>query len=240
MKPLIAVWLFGASLLLVFCGCSRSAPEASSNEFFTRWLQNHGESNIVSDAKGIGLRDNPTRLRFSLYDSSKASNSYTGELEFRVRIPDGREIVEYVAGSGESAKQAEDDAKINFVLSTFHVIYRGFFNSNDPHQIEEKITINGQPRVLLLGDTMARSQSGSNSPEISPLRNRFREILSPLPLSAQTHWIKIVYGNQHSNVMLCAVTMDNNDAPELTEAVKKLPWPKREEFYMVKQFILVK
>jgi hypothetical protein len=34
--------------------------------------------------------------------------------------------------------------------------------------------------------------------------------------------------------------MDNNNAPELTEAVKKLPWPKREEFYMVKQFILVK
>ena len=129
-------------LLLIVCGCSRSAPETNSNEFFTSWLQDHGESNIVADANGIGLTGNPTRLRFSLYDSSKASNSYTAELEFRVRIPDGREIVEYVAGSGDSQKKAEDDAKVNFVLSTFHVIYRGFLNPNDPHQNEEKITIN--------------------------------------------------------------------------------------------------
>ena len=104
MKSLIAVWLSGM-LLLIVCGCSRSAPETKSNEFFTSWLQDHGESNIVADANGIGLTGNPTRLRFSLYDSSKASNSYTAELEFRVRIPDGREIVEYVAGSGDSQKK---------------------------------------------------------------------------------------------------------------------------------------
>ena len=40
--------------------------------------------------------------------------------------------------------------------------------------------------------------------------------------------------------MLCAVTLDNADSPALTEAVKELPWPKNEEFYMVKQFIIVK
>ena len=239
MKSLIAVWLSGM-LLLIVCGCSRSAPETKSNEFFTSWLQDHGESNIVADANGIGLTGNPTRLRFSLYDSSKTSNSYTAELEFRVCIPDGREIVEYVAGSGDSQKKAEDDAKVNFALSTFHVIYRGFLNPNDPHQNEEKITINGQPRAVVLGNTMARGQSGSSSPDAFPLRERFREILSPLPLSAQTHWIKIIYANQHSNVMLCEVTMDNRGALELTDTVKKLPLPRHEEFYMVKQFVLVK
>jgi hypothetical protein len=41
-------------------------------------------------------------------------------------------------------------------------------------------------------------------------------------------------------MMMCAVTMDNEDSPALTEAVSKLEWPKPEEFYMVKQFIVVK
>jgi len=129
---------------------------------------------------------------------------------------------------------------VNFILSTFHVVYRAFLNSNDPNQTEEKITINGQPRVLVLGDTFARSQTTNSSPDMFPLREHFRKILSPVPLSAQTHWIKIVYANHHSKVMLCAVTLDNGDNPALTEAVKELPWPKKEEFYMVKQFIVVK
>ena len=40
--------------------------------------------------------------------------------------------------------------------------------------------------------------------------------------------------------MLCEVTMDNRGALELTDTVKKLPLPRHEEFYMVKQFVLVK
>jgi hypothetical protein len=239
MKSMIAAGIAGA-LFSVFSACSGPPPETKSNEFFTSWLQHHGESNIVSDVNGIGLTGNSTRLRFGVYESSGVSNNYTSELEFRVRIPDGREIVEYVAGSGDTKKKAEEDAKVNFALSTFHVIYRGFLNPNDAHQNEEKITMNGQPRTLLLGDTMMRGQSGSGSPDAYPLRTHFREILSPLALSPQTHWIKIVYGNHHSNAMLCAATIDNHDSAELTEAVKKLAWPRQEEFYMVKQFILIK
>ena len=102
------------------------------------------------------------------------------------------------------------------------------------------MAINGQPRVLVLGDTFARSQTTNSSPDMFPLREHFRKILSPVPLSEQTHWIKIVYANHHSKVMLCAVTLDNADSPALTEAVKELPWPKQEGFYMVKQFIVVK
>ncbi len=236
-----ATWLLPALMLCIFPGCSRSVPALKSDKFFSTWLKGHGETNIVMDANGVGIEGNATRLRSSLYGSKRHTNSsFTAELEFRVRMPDGREIVEFVAGSGDSLERAENDAKVNFMFSTFHVVYRSFLNPNDPHQTEEKIMINGQPRVLVLGDTLARSQSTNGSPDMFLLRERFREILAPLPLSAQTHWIKIVYANRHSNVMLCAVTLDNSDSPNLTDAVKSLAWPKTEEFYMVKQFIVVK
>jgi hypothetical protein len=226
---------------LVWFGCSRAAKDIKSDEFFTKWLQAHGESHIVADASGVGLVGNPTRLRWSLYGSEQHTNgSFNTELEFRVRLPDQREIVEFVAGTGSSQQKAEDDAKLNFVVSTFHVVYRSFLNSHDPHQTEEKMTIAGLPRVLVLGDTMTRGQTTNSAPNMFPFRDQFRKILTTQPLSPQSHWIKIIYANHRSKMMMCAVTVDNQDSPSLTESVSKLEWPKPEEFYMVKQFIVVK
>jgi hypothetical protein len=240
-KRVAIALLLPALLLSLLSGCSRSSPAPKSNEFFVNWLQGHGTSNVVVDANGVGITGNPTRLRSSLYGSEQHTNgSFTAEMEFRVLMPDRREIIEYVAGRGDTLKQAEDDAKLNFILSTFHVVYRSFLNPSDPHQLEQKITINGQPRVLVLGDTITRSQTTNSSPDMFPFRDRFREILAFQPFSSQTHWIKIIYANYHSNVMECVVTMDNEGNPTLTDAVKNLPWPKQEEFYMAKQFVVVK
>ena len=225
----------------IWQGCSRPKKDIKSDEFFSKWLQGHGESNIVADAYGVGLAGNPTRLRWSLYGLEQPTNgSFSAELEFRVRLPDQREVVEFVAGTGNSRQQAENDAKINFVVSTFHVIYRSFLNPQDPHQTEEKISLAGKPRVLILGDTMTRGQTTNSAPNMFPFRDRFREIVAGQPLSSQVHWIKIIYANHRSRMMMCAVTVDNEDSPALTEAVSKLEWPKPEEFYMIKQFIVVK
>ncbi len=227
--------------LVVSCACSRAAEASKSDEFFANWLRAHGESNLVVDASGVGIKGNPTRLRSSLYGSEQHTNgTVTAELEFKVRIPDGREIVEYVAGLGESLEKAKDDAKVNFTVSTFHVLYQSFFNPTDPHQTAERITINGKPRALVLGDTMTRSQGTNSAPDMTPVRDGLRKLLTALPLPAQTHWIKIVYANQHSRTLLCAATLDNDDDPKLTDAVRKLAWPPREDFYMVKQFIVLK
>ncbi len=239
------VWRSCCATILPFViavgfGCSRSKPTRASDEFFEGWLRSHGETNIVFDSNGVGLPGRPTRLRWSLYGSTQHTNSMDAELEFRIRLPDQREIVEYVAGSGATLQQAENDAKLNFALTTFHVIYGGFLNPKDMHYAEEPITNNGQLRLLAIGDTMTRGQSTNSSPEMFALRDHFRKIISAYPLSPHVHWIKIIYANHHARTMLCSVTLDNEDCPALTESVQKLPWPKPEEFYMVKQFIVVK
>ncbi len=236
-----AILVFSTLWLAISGTPSRSAQVSASEEFFADWLRGHGESNLVVDASGVGLKGNSTRLRSSLYGSEHHTNgTFTAELEFKVRIPDGREIVEYVAGLGDSLENAQKDARVNFTVSTFHVIYRSFLNPGDPHQTGEKISIKGRPRALVLGDTMTRSQGTNSAPDMLPVREGLRKLLASLPLSPQTHWIKIVYANHHSKATLCAATLDNEDNPSLTEAVGKLAWPRQEEFYMVKQFMVVK
>jgi hypothetical protein len=236
-----AASLLATALWLFVPACSRSGEKSKSNEFFVGWLRSHGETNIVIDAQGVGLAGNATRLRSSLYGSEKQPDgSVTAETEFRVRLPDGREIIEFVAGTGNSPEAAEKDSKLNFLLSTFHVVYRAFMNPADPHQAQERVSINGEPRVMLMGDSMTRTGSTNSSPDMFPLRSQFREVLSPLTLSPGAHWIKIVYAQHNSNVMACSVSLDNGENAALTQTVRKLPWPVQQEFYLVKQFIVVK
>jgi uncharacterized protein DUF6348 len=40
--------------------------------------------------------------------------------------------------------------------------------------------------------------------------------------------------------MICSVTLDNQENAALIEMVRKLPWPVQQDFYMLKQFIVVK
>ena len=199
----------------IWSGCSRPSKDLKSEEFFTQWLQAHGETNIVADAYGVGIAGNPTRLRWSLYGTEQPTNgTFNAELEFRIRIPDQREIAGRQAA--REAKETADDALATPARSHADAL------------------------PVPMGDTMTRGQTTNSAPDMFPFRNQFREILAAQPLSSQAHWIKIIYANHRSRMMMCAVTMDNEDSPALTEAVSKLPWPKPEEFYMVKQFIVVK
>ena len=40
--------------------------------------------------------------------------------------------------------------------------------------------------------------------------------------------------------MACSDSLDNEENAALTAAVRKLPWPSQDDFYMVKQFMVVK
>jgi len=101
-------------VLLSAVGCSRAVDKPKSTDFLVTWLQSHGETNIVEDANGVGIGGSATRLRSSLYGSKKHDNgTVTAETEFRVRLPDGREVVEYVAGTGDTLEKAEGDSKLN-------------------------------------------------------------------------------------------------------------------------------
>jgi hypothetical protein len=239
--PIEPVWALAVALLLFLVSCSPDAQKSKSNEFFIGWLQSHGETNIVEDRKGVGISTSPTRLRSSLYGSEKQQDgTVTVETEFRIRLPDGREIVEYVAGTGDSLEAAEKDSKLNFLLTTFHVVYGGFMNPADPHQTQETVTIDGRRRVLVMGDSMTRSGTTNGAPDMSELRSRFRGMLSSFPLSPEPHWIKIVYAQHQAKLMICSVTLDNQENAALIEMVRKLPWPVQQDFYMLKQFIVVK
>jgi hypothetical protein len=228
--------------LVVVGGCVPAAPkaEAKLETFFVEWLNGHGETKIVTDAKGVGLAGNPARLRASIYGSEKQKDGgYVVETEFRMTLPNGAEIIEFVAGMGDSEVAAVNDSMVNFTLSTFHVVYKAFLNADDPHQTIKELTIGGKPRQAAFGNMFIRGEQGAGK-DLDAMQASIEQALSELALSDDPHWIKIVYGQHKKAPTIVAVTLDNNDQFQLTEKIKNLDWPKRDAFYMVKQFIVIK
>src|SRR5215472_5304453 len=107
-------------LLALVAGCSRTSQPSPTDEFFVKWLQDHGETNIVVDSSGVGLAGNKTRLHASQYGLKKDATGSSVEIEFRIKLPEGGPIVEYVAGMGETTDKATAEAMINFVMTTAH------------------------------------------------------------------------------------------------------------------------
>jgi hypothetical protein len=236
MKPLLCILV----AILGF-GCAKAPVRTKTESFFVDWLQAHGETNVIVDAGGVGIGGNATRLKASVYGSNRNPNgTCVVEAEFRIRLPSGGEIVEFVAGMGDSEDKALNDSLVNFALSTFHVVYKSFINPTDPHQTLESVTINSSPRQLAMGDLYMRGSSTNDPPELSTVRSQIRAAIGGLPLSAEPHWIKIVYSQTNGMPMTVSATLDNKDQPALTAAASGFAWPKQEAFYLAKEFVVVK
>lgn len=213
--------------------------EEEARDLFVKWFKAHGHSEVVTDADGVGVRGNATRLRASLYGSNPNRDGFVVELEFTVRLPSGRTVTDFVAGMGETESAAVDGAFANFTLTTFHVLYKGFINPADSHLAERKVAIGGAERTLLMGDILLLGKTGADA-NLNAMRTEIAGTLAKLELSPEPHWFKIVYSQNGGKAGTVSATMDNEEHPRLTEDVKSLGWPRSDGFYLAKQFIVVK
>jgi hypothetical protein len=219
-----------------------SPPETprTFDDYLVDWLQGHGEEDVVVDKNGVGLDRNKTRIAALLYGSNRTGENYIVEVEFRVRLSEEQTITDFVVGVGDPEDAAIKDALRNYTLTTFHVIYKSFLNNNDPHQEVEQIQNNGHQRELLAGPLGIRTSDGVAPLDLEALRQPLRNILASFPYQPGTHWIKVVYGQLRGKPSTVDVTMDNEPHRELTDAILKLEWPKRNGFYMIKLFAVIK
>ena len=238
---------------LLLSGCDRPpAPVTSAEQerraprrpemdaFFVKWLEDHGHNDTVVDEQGVGIAGNPTRLRSGLWASKHENEQFLVEVEYAIQLDGGREIVEFVAGLGDTEEQAIADTQLNFILTTFHAVYKGFMNADDPHMTVDMVNIGGTTREVIAGDVFLRGSNTDEKLDLTGIRKQIQGTLQNVTLTEGPHWIKVVYGQKAGKPLTVAVTVDNADHPELTAAVTNLTWPRSAEVYMAKQFLVVK
>lgn len=209
-----------------------------ARDYFAGWLATHGETRVVNDATGVGVVGNSTRLWAFLYGIKGNETGFSAEVEFRVVLPDGREIVEFVAGNGATEDAAIGTAFANFTLSTFHVVYSCFINQADPHMTHERVTIGGTERILTTGGMFA--MGSETLPDFAAVSDQLQDELARTGLPDGTHWVKVVYGRQGDDVLAEAVMLDNEGFEDFLPHMRVLEWPSTDEFYIAKQFIVVR
>jgi hypothetical protein len=84
------------------------------------------------------------------------------------------------------------------------------------------------------------AQGSGGAIDLDAMSAQLQDIAVAQSLAPGPHWIKIIYSQIHDKLMIASATLDNRDATEMTTAVQNLKWPERDEFYMVKQFIIIK
>jgi hypothetical protein len=218
-----------------------ASQRQNTEAFFVKWLEAHGHSDVVVDLEGVGVENNATRLRASLYGAKQhEKGGFVVEMEFTILLPSKRHITEFVAGTGKSEKEAINDSLLNFMLTTFHVVYKGFINANAPHLNVKSLEISGAKRDVIMGDILSRSAGSDKQVELNSMRREIQGVLKDLPLGPDPHWIKIVYSQDRGKPVTVAATLDNEGDDKLTDAVNQLHWPRSDGFYIAKQFIVIK
>ena len=222
-------------------GSSAAQKPGLANSFIAGLLQAHGEKNVMTTPDGVGVAGNTARIQSALYGLKQQGGDFNAEVEFRIHLPGGQEIVDYVVGLGNSEEKAEQDAFGNFALTTFHPVYKSFINPADPHQAVNTVTLqNGQKREIAVGDLFVRGGQKGEKLDFSATQAQIKTALARMPLTEGPHWIKIVYGQMKSQPITVSATLDNEENADLTAAVKACEWPRRQEVYIAKQFIIVK
>jgi Family of unknown function (DUF6348) len=225
---------------------STNASSSGNNEYvayFQDWLRSHGEENIVVKGDKVTLAGNTTSFSARTYEIEEKPNGVVLEVEFLTTLPDGRVIQDFVTGTGQSLKAAQADVFFNYALTTMHVLYAAFFNTQDEHVTPEIATIHGVSRSIYVGDIMVRGDLPENTPHASfdQIRNHLvAKVKETLPNDNKVHWFKIMYGQQNHTTMAFEMDIDPDGNPDFRDAVKDTPWQKAEQFYFLKMVILVK
>lgn len=219
---------------MINCNCNETFAQ-----FFQDWLSHHGEKQIVRSGAGVSVEGANIRFCASVYGTDGALGRRSAELEFVTTLPDRRQIVDYVAGVGDSDEAATQDALANFALTTFHVLYSAYVNAEDPHLRPQQVKVNGQPRRFYVGDWGIRG----NSPDPAVLDDLSRRVIArivPHVHDDKAHWIKVVYGQIKGETIESETTFDGAATHPIDAEIDAMPWPKSSDFYMLKLFIVVK
>ena len=206
--------------------------------FFVKWLEGHGEKEIINDKTGVGLKGKGTRLWAFQYKGPDGKQE-TSELEFRIVLPDGREIQEFVAGAGKEKEEARVGAISNFAMSTFHAVYACCLNDADPHVVRKEFKIDKKTYELITVGLY--HMSNSKEPiNFDAVTGEIEKLVteSKLDFKGGLHWMKIVYGQNANKPIITSVTFDNRGHEKMTKKVKELNWPACDGFYMGKQFMM--
>ena len=163
----------------------------------------------------------------------------TVQLDIYVRTADGDCIVESFGCVGKDVETAAKQAVGYFMLSSFHVLRSAYLAEDDDQTVREEWTIADKRRTAHLGGITIRGKYPEEDRESNFWYPALRELIQSQDLPGGTHWVRLFYAQFGNKPHSCEVLLDNDTWVEAQDVVASLDWPKAEEYYSVRLFMIL-
>lgn len=212
--------------------------EISTATIIQELFSNHGITAIQQD-NTIDFPNHQIKLKVHLFVHD-ANNPAQKSIQMDIVLFYGLlPIVESFSGFGHHDEQMINDAIRNFTASSFHVLLSAFFSDKFDEQIEKDTwQINHQTFTSISGNIISRGKVPDDL-GVTWYDEYVHEI-KKLPLAQGTHWLRLFYGQVDSQVISYEALLDNQHCQEIMPLVEKFSWKKSDDFYSVRQFLILK
>jgi hypothetical protein len=163
-----------------------------------------------------------------------------GRLDIHVLLNSETYLEESFAGSGAGVSGLQNGMQ-NFMVNSLHVVLAGLWGVVDDQQVlVEEWCVGQKTYAAYIGNFGRRASVGTNEPALPA--SLFKVIEANLrrePLEYDSHWCRLFFCNFNGDFTFEAL-LDNGPWEAGLAALKSLPWEKREGYYSVRNFVLLR
>ncbi len=210
--------------------------EEELSDFLGRLLVAHG----VDAAKHDGwlLADDRLPAMRGEWFASDTHESL-GQLDISVALPDGRVIKECFVGFGEGLGGCKD-ALQTFVQGCFHVLLGALWDSADEDRLNlEPWTISSRRWNAYFSNFTTRVVGDEDLSLPPDAFDAVETALKSENLDPGPHWVRTFYCNLGKYEHCIEALLDNEDWTAGSRALSKVAWPKRKDYYSVRNFLML-
>jgi hypothetical protein len=224
----------------VIVGHSAESPDLSPQKIIPELITGHGEKAHEKDGWFV-LNNGPIRVQGEFVSVQHHTNSVIVQFDFRAEnYAPNKTLIESNAGVGTTLEEAQKDAYISFMSGSFHTLLAGLVNHKCEQVEREHITINGRQRTLVVGGVQIKNmKTVDNNKGYTDWYNQLLETIKSSDLSEGRHWIRVYIGQYSNMVQIKEVLLDNDEWDLGKGWIEKYEWPKQEEFYSVRLFVMI-
>src|SRR5688572_18289835 len=172
-----SIWLpLAVAIVLPLGGCEKesannapppppTAREIAGDPEVNRWLLDVArEHQVPAEMDGDWVAFTGTAVRMNGFfppgDTGGGPDRVILQVNFRVLLPNGKMVVQPVAGWGKTREEAVASAQASFLLGSFHAFLGAFVDPAEQHVQQEHRTLGGRPRVVTYGGVLTKTMDG--------------------------------------------------------------------------------
>ena len=176
-----------------------------------------------------------------VFEMERYDDSVVIQVDVHILLPN-KTIIESFVGHATSVEEAIAEALEQFEVNVAHVLISAFWEN--AKTIEngvglEQWDINGHRWQAVVGNYGYKGSLPIEDVVLDELFDIIKDEIHSLPLEEDIYAIRSVYTNVGDGRKVTEALLNNEDFVSLESKISKLPWKNSNEYYSVRNFILV-